>query len=49
MVVEGRIVEELLVEHCIKEDVKVAHEPSVIAVLVLCENGQQSVIAFVLE
>ena len=47
-VVLGRVFDELLVKHRLKEDVEVAHPPGMVAILVLRVDGQETVPAFLL-
>ena len=44
IVVEGSVVKELLIKDGLEEELEVAHETSVVTVLVLGEDGQETVV-----
>ena len=45
VIIEGRVVDELFIQHSFQEQLEVAHEASVVAVFVFAENRKQAVIA----
>ena len=46
VIVKCRVVDEFLVEHRLQEKLEITHEAGVVAILVLAENGKQSVVPF---
>ena len=44
IVIEGGVVKELLIEDGLEEELEVAHETSVVTILVLGEDGQETVV-----